>query len=180
MRMFRVSRSALRDAVSLPVLDRPDTRFYCGIVSMPKIQRFNVPPDLLRHLLRRARAHDALELPAVLVDAKKAQVPLESDILTKAALSEYFLKRHPGASRKGQDPTDHYVAGPPNYALVMYRDDERLSRLHSLKRIGAVIEISGDHEGAKSPKSEVDRLLIRRPTPVTDAMDRSVNLWRRK
>lgn len=131
-------------------------------------------------ILTQPAIQDAFELPAVRVDATKAPPPSKSDVLTKAGLSEYFLKRYPGASRKGQDPTDHYVAGPPNYALVMYRDDQRLSRLQSLKHLGAIVEISGDREGAKSLKSEVDRAFIRRPTPVNDAMDRSVNLWLRK
>jgi len=125
-------------------------------------------------------AHNGFELPEVRVDVKKNLLPTKSDVLTKAALSEYFLKQYPGASFKGQDPTENHSAGPPNYALVMYRDDQRLSQRHSLQRLETIMEVSGDSDGAKALKSEIDRLTIRRPTPLNEAMDRSVNHWRRK
>ena len=125
-------------------------------------------------------AFNGFELPEVRVDIKKSPLPTKSDVLTKAALSDYFLKQYPGASFKGRDPTENNSAGPPNYALVMYRDDQRLSQTQSLKRLETIMEISGDSEGAKLLKSEVNRMLIRRPTPLNEAMDRSVNQWRRK
>lgn len=116
-------------------------------------------------------------MPAMVVDARKA-LPTRSDVLTKAGLSDYFLKKYPGASRKGQDPTEN--AHTPNYALAMYRDDERLSRLDSLKHLETVLRVSGDGERAKALKSEREHTFIRRPTSLEEAMDRSVNLWRRK
>ncbi|MFO1448348.1 MAG: hypothetical protein U1F61_28350 [Opitutaceae bacterium] len=123
---------------------------------------------------------NALELPAVTVDVVRTVVPDETEVLTDAALSDLLLKRYPGASVKGQDPTDRGQIRIPNYAAVMYRDDLRLSRLETIQRIEAVHQRAGTLAPGNDLKTEIHRAFLRRPDPLTEVMDRSANPWLRK
>lgn len=122
----------------------------------------------------------ALELPAVTVDVVRTVVPDATQVLTDAALSDLLLKRYPGASVKGQDPTERGQVRVPNYAALMYREDIRLSRLETIQRIEAVHQKAGTLAPGNDLKTEIHRAFLRRPDPLTEVMDRSVNPWLRK
>ena len=102
---------------------------------------------LLRATLPRYEAKPAVEEPAVVeVDDEVVELPklivtgdrppifTEREVQTKTGMAELVRKRYPGASFKGQPDQC------PNYARLMYADDERRLRLDDLKTTAAVFK----------------------------------------
>ena len=101
----------------------------------------------------------------------------EQELATKFGLSELLLKRYPGASIKGQDPSLTGIIY--NYAALMLADDNRLENMANLTRTADILKTAGQMKLSKELREEISRTFIRRTNWQTESMDRSVNNNRR-
>ena len=113
-------------------------------------------------------------LPPFLVSQPREQLPRATDVLTPSGLSDYLYRQYPGASLKGQDPVRSHA---PNYAAIMYEDDQRLDQYHYYRDL---FDLPGDTKGKIDPKVKklLERTFQRMETPLQHAMDRSYNAGR--
>jgi hypothetical protein len=100
----------------------------------------------------------------------------EPVVAGKSGLEQLLRHRYPGASVKGQDP---YQSKLPNYAALMYRDDERLARIKEFEHLADALKAIGENSESSDLLKEMRRTAWRRPTWLEDAMDRSYNNNRR-
>jgi hypothetical protein len=107
-----------------------------------------------------------------------AATPLLSEpvVIGKSGLALLLRHQYPGASVKGQDP---FQSKLPNYAALMYRDDERLARISEFEHLAAALKAIGKSAESSDLLKEMQRTVWRRPTWLEDAMDRSYNGNRR-
>ena len=112
-------------------------------------------------------------LPKVVVYGARQPKLSERDLATKLGLANLLLKLYPGASTRGQDPSQQ---GPtPNYASFMLAEDERLKQMSDLERTVENLRIAGDLKGSKELDDEITRAFFRRHDWRTDSMVRSAN-----
>jgi len=116
-----------------------------------------------------------IPLPRFVVYAPKI-VLMEPAVTGKSGLEQLLRRRYPGASVKGQDPHQSKI---PNYAALMYRDDEHLARINEFKHRADALKAIGEISEGSDLLKEMQRTVWRRPTPLEDAMDRSYNHTRR-
>lgn len=96
------------------------------------------------------------------------------EMLTDKGRAEYLKKKYPGATPPG-DATSERV---PNYGLLMFRDDKRLTDLKGMNDLVETARLTGDRAGEKKLKKEIQRVLIRQPDWQTESMDKSYNSYR--
>ena len=120
-------------------------------------------------------ADGVIPLPKFVVYAPKI-VLTEPAVTGKSGLEQLLRHRYPGASVKGQDP---YRSNLPNYAALMYRDDERLARINEFKHLAGALKAIGEISEGRDLLKEMQQIVWRQPTPLEDAMDRSYNNNRR-
>jgi hypothetical protein len=133
-------------------------------------------PEVRRAALakRDENRDDVVRMPQVVVWALK---PFSGvDLLDKVGLSKLLHEKYPGASLNGQDP---YTSVLPNYAALMYREDRRARQISELERIAAVLGASGDLEGEKKLRKEMQKIFFRHLSWQEEGMDRSANGGRR-
>jgi hypothetical protein len=120
----------------------------------------------------------AVEMEKMEVVAGRTRIPSKQELEVSTAASKAALlrSRYPGASFRGQDPEGRRI---PNYAALMYRDDERLRRIDELERVAEDLSRVGDKGAADTLRKEARIELRRRPDAREEAMDRSVNNDRR-
>ena len=141
---------------------------------------------LLRATLPRYEAKPAVEEPAVVeVDDEVVELPklivtgdrppifTEREVQTKTGMAELVRKRYPGASFKGQPEQC------PNYARLMYADDERRLRLDDLKTTAAIFKKVSGAAGGDDLADEATATFLRRHDWATESLDRSANNNRR-
>ena len=122
-----------------------------------------------------AKDASAIRMPKFVVYAPRI-VLTEPRVTSKSALALLLRQRYPGASVKGQDPPQSRV---PNYAALMYRDDERLARISEFEHLAAALKAIGEAAEGSDLLKEMHRTVWRQPTWLEDAMDRSYNGSRR-
>jgi hypothetical protein len=133
--------------------------------------------DLLKPLPERPEVNDdgLIRLPKFVVYTPKL-VLTEPVVTGKSGLEQLLRHRYPGASVKGQDP---YQSQLPNYAALMYRDDERLARIKEFEHLADALKAIGEISESRDLLKEMRRTVWRRPTWLEEAMDRSYNNNRR-
>lgn len=119
---------------------------------------------------------DVVQLPKMVVRAPRLPMFGERNLLSPDGFASLLRERYPGASLKGQDPEHSRI---PNYAAMMYRDDNRLKQMNALDELADVLRRTGDLPGNKDLKAEIQRTFIRHEDWRTEGMDKSVNHWRR-
>lgn len=120
---------------------------------------------------------DPVVLPKVTIFGGKRYDFSEREITTKSGLSALLLKRYPGASVRGQDPS--FAGKTHNYAALMYADELRLQNIAELTRTVEDLKATGDVTQSRALRKEISRSLTRRNDWRTESMDRSVNGNRR-
>ena len=120
---------------------------------------------------------DAVVLQKMVIFGSRPAKLSERDFATKSGLSDLLFKRYPGASIRGQDPC--FMGKAPNYAALMFADDERLEHIATLERTADDLQVTGALKSSKALKKEISRTLMRRIDWRTEAMDRSANGGRR-
>lgn len=141
---------------------------------------------LLRATLPKYEARSAVEVPAVVeVDDEVVELPKlivtgdrppifsEREVQTKTGMAELLRKRYPGASFKGQPEQC------PNYARLMYADDERRLRLDDLKTTAAAFHKVSAQAGDDDLDKEISATFLRRHDWATESLDKSANNNRR-
>ena len=97
----------------------------------------------------------------------------EREIYNQSGLNELLRRRFPGASVKGQ-PRE-----VDNYALFMYGDEKRLEALNKYQGLADVFKATGDVEGSKELRRELNRTFIRGHDSKSERMEMSANGGRR-
>ncbi|PTY06407.1 hypothetical protein DB347_13355 [Opitutaceae bacterium EW11] len=99
-----------------------------------------------------------------------------SQMMTNEQLKTLFKRLYPGATLPGNDPRTQIV---PNYAELMYRDDQRLRAMSELEAVSAAVRASGDEKQAKELNKEIERAFLRGHNWRDEGLDKSVNGYRR-
>jgi len=120
-----------------------------------------------------ALRNEIILLPKYVVRPMDTPTFTEQEILSRSGLDALLLKRYPGASVRNQPPE------LDNYARLMYADDVRLERLNRYKNLANIMQVTGDVNGSKELRQEINQTFLRRPTWREAAMDKNVNRGRR-
>ena len=126
---------------------------------------------------KREEAVDQIAMPPFLVQGYRIPQLSEYDFLNKDGMETYLLKLYPGASNRGQEPTQN--GRVPNYAVLMYEDDLRLRRMADFEQVVGAMAKTGDSIEAKKLKAMLEGIFLRKHDFRTEGMDKSVNHWRR-
>lgn len=165
------------NAAPAPGAPRPERSALSGRIAAAlreKLPAYTPPP---------AGSAEALETPSdvvvmpEMVVREKREIPLEErEWLTMGAFLESLRKRYPGASKPGQgvDESLHQ-----NYAALMEFEERRLRKLKSLTGLADTIGAAAGEEKVASLRREIERAGMRRPDPITEAMDLRANNGRR-
>ena len=121
--------------------------------------------------------NDVVVLKKLIIYGTKRHDITERELATKTGLSALLLKRYPGASFKGQDPS--LLSKTHNYAALMLAEDERLEHIADLTRAVDDLMATGNTKLSKDLQKEISRAFMRRTDWTTESMDRSANNNRR-
>lgn len=176
----------LGDAAEVPTPDKPAVRAKApasGTSSyiteairtrLPAFTPLPPPPPVETPVPGSAEA--VVLLAKVIVTEKKTPSMSEFQMLTQAGQRAFLNKEFPGMTVPVGDPLGEST---PNYASLALRDKVRQTHIRNLEDTVGLYRFTGDVEGGKKLKEEMQRAVIRSYDWRDERLDRAYNNDRR-